>query len=563
MNKKKLYISLLLIVAANCFPGILRGNQKQLPEHIAFNINAEKVPFSSDSIKLTWQMNRNFSGDFVVGRSETPLNTIDDVLKSKLVGIFNPVLEGVLIDKNLEQGKDYYYIVIAREKLLKREIKILSNVNTTSYPVSLHHEPGMIRSLKAETRNKSIRLKWATDKAKGLLFNLYRSPSVINSMQELTAASKITSTSDNTFTDSTVPEFGTYYYAVTVTDKNNIEYFTPIPGENYTTQGAYIKEKTISTPLNVTAFAGTAGSIIIKWVKSSSRADKEISGYEIYRSDEIINSQFSLTKSRLIYIADKDITFYNDTPPGAGQFFYAVFSRYADGTVDVNFDTSDAYTEAPVEINLAYSITGIKAEKIRDNLLITWEFSGNKGDKIVKIFRTTRIPGPGDNPEKFIIGSADINRRIYTVEGPHDNDYYYGIFLNRNTNFITGINITAGIPASHDEKFISDSSDKAGSNGEENNDDSRTSGISSRLDRIIKNYFYKGRFDLASKELNIFIKKTDNNSEKALAKLFLGKAYIEMKEYERAILLLNSRDVKSSFPEESRFWSEFATIRLK
>jgi fibronectin type 3 domain-containing protein len=539
------------------------GNRVQHPEHIATAINAERIPFSSDSIKVTWQMNRNYPGDFVVGRSETPLNTIDDILKSKLVGIFNPALEGVLIDRNLEQNKNYYYIVVAREKLLKREIKILRDVNVTSSPIVLHREPGTVKDIKADTRNQSVRLKWDPDKTKGLNFNVYRSPSVINSRQELTAAVKISSTSDNTYTDTSVPEFGTYYYAVTVTDKNNIEYFNPVPGDNFTTEGAFIKEKTISTPLNVTAFAGSAGSIIIKWIKSSSRADKEISGYEIYRSDEIINSQFSLTKSRLVHIANKDITFYNDTAPGAGQFFYAVFPRYADGTVDINFDTAAAYTEAPVEISLPYSITGIKAEKIRDNLLITWEFSGNKGNKIVKIFRTTRMPEPGDNPEKFIIGSADINRRSYTVEGPHDKDYYYGIFLDRGADFITGINITSRIPASHDEKIIPDSSDKADSSGEEVNDDDRPSGISTTLDRIIKSYFYKGRYDLASKELNIFIKNTENNSEKALAKLFLGKTYIELKEYERAILLLSSRDVRDAFPEESQFWSEFATVRLK
>ena len=563
MNKKKLYISLLLIAAANFFPGLLRGNQGRLPEHIAFNINAEKVPFSSDSIKLTWQMNRNFPGDFVVGRSEAPLNTIDDILKSKLVGIFNPALEGILIDKNLEQGKDYYYIVVARERLLKREIKILSNVNTTSYPVTLHLEPGMIKSLKAETRNKSVRKKWDTNKAKGLLINLYRSPSIINSQQELTVAAKLTSTSDDSVTDSTVPEFGTYYYAVTVTDKNNIEYFTPIPGENYTTQGAYIKKKTISTPLNVEAFAGTGETILIKWIKSSSTSDKEITGYEIYRSKEIINSQFNLKKSSLIHIADRDVTFYSDNAPGAGEYFYAVFPRYQDGTVDINFDTAASYTESPVEISLPYSITGIKAEKIKDNVIITWEFTGNKGNEIVKIIRTSNIPGPDDNPENYIIGSTNINQKKFTVTRPHDNGYYYGIFINQGADFITGINITSKISAPNETEVITDSSEKTDSPGEQFTNRKESTGISSSLDRIIKNYFYKGRYDLASKELNIFIKSTDNNTEKALAKLFLGKTYIELKEYERAILLLNSRDVKDSFPEESQFWSEFATVRLK
>lgn len=563
MNKKKLHISFILILALHTCLNALTVTENRTPEHIAYNIKAERIPLSPDSIKVTWQMDRSYPGDFVVGRSETPLNTIEDILKSKLVGIFNPALEGILIDKNLEQDKKYYYIVVAKEKLLKREISILRDVNVTTSPVLIHSEPSMIKSLRADTRDQGVRLRWDTGKADGLIFNLYRSPSIINTRQELTAASKLVSTMDNSFTDITVPEFGTYYYAVTVTDKNNIEYFNPIPGENFTTEGAFLKEKAISSPLNVQAYAGKERTIIVKWLRSSSRADREVTGYEIYRSDEIINSQFSLKKSRLINIADKDTTFYTDIAPGAGQFYYAVFPRYSDGTVDINFETAASHTKAPVEINIPYSITGIKAEALNGKIILKWEFAGNQGNEIVKIIRTEKIPGPQDDPEKLVIGSANINSKSFTVNRHGNSDSHYGIFIDRNTAFSTGINITTKIPALREKEYISESSEENKSDPEKPAGSEKETGLSSELGTIIRDYFYKGRYELASKELNIFIKNTDKSSERALAKLFLGKTWIELNEFEKAILILNSRDVKENFPEESEFWSEFATVRLK
>ncbi len=262
MNKKKLKIILAIIVILLTSIAFAK-NKATYPEYIAYNIKAEQIPFSFDSIKVTWKMKQEFSGDFVVGRSEFPLNSINDILKSKLVGIFNSTLEGRLIDNNLKQGKKYYYAVISKNKLLKREIDIIKDVNVTASPVSLYTEPGMIKSGRIER----------------------------NSQQ---------------------------------------------------------------------------------------------------------NMESDVGKQ------------------------------------------SAAHTD---------------------------------------------------------------------IEKPAKTD--------------------------------------------------------TTLNKILKLYFYKDRYEIASKELTKFIKNTDNNYQRALAKLFLGKTYIETKEYEKAILTLNSKDVTETFPEESRFWSEFALLRLK
>ena len=83
------------------------------------------------------------------------------------------------------------------------------------------------------------------------------------------------------------------------------------------------------------------------------------------------------------------------------------------------------------------------------------------------------------------------------------------------------------------------------------------------LDNIIHNTYYKGNYPLALKELKKFIKTTDNKYDQSKAKLFLAKSYIELHEYEKSIKLLDSDDVKNTFPEETKFWFEFALVRLK
>ncbi len=157
MNKKKSN-PILTVIAILLTSIAFAENKTTYPEYIAYNIRAEQIPLSFDSVKVTWKMKKDFPGDFVVGRSESPLNSISDILKSRLVGIFNSTLEGILIDKDLEQGKNYYYVVISKDKLLKREIDILKNVNVTAFPVSPYDkpeiEPGIINAKRIERSNQ-------------------------------------------------------------------------------------------------------------------------------------------------------------------------------------------------------------------------------------------------------------------------------------------------------------------------------------------------------------------------------------------------------------------------
>jgi hypothetical protein len=534
------------------------------PAHIAYDIKAERIKFSNDAVKITWKMNNKYQGDFIVGRSEKEITSQEESLKASLAGVFNSVQEGILIDTEIQTGKKYYYIILAKDYLLKRQIDIIKNVNYTADGIALYLEPEPVQSIRADISDEnSILLQWGKVKGDEIKYNIYRSKSPISSKGELGVAEKlITVEKNDTFNDKNISEYGTYFYAVTITDKNGVEYYTPQADKNYTTNGIYLKGKTLSTPLNIGAYIADKNSIIIKWIKAQSRTGREIHGYEIYRSDEIINSLFKLKFSKLIHIVDNKTTIYTDKGLAAGKYFYAVFPRYSDGTVDINFDQDSNYTKNPLLITRPFKITALNYETVNKKIILRWNYTGNSGNEIVSVFRSIKAPENSKSvSDSYIIATENIKAGKYIIENPVPGSFYYGLLLvhdNETVRFIKGRNITA-VSVNSANETAPPKKEKLSQYEEKEPDESHDNS----LDYIIYSTYYKGEYSLALKELKKFLKTTDDKHDRAKAKLFIAKTYIEQHEYEKSIKLLDSEDLKELFPEETRFWFEYAIRRLK
>ena len=257
MQKKSAITTLLLLILILFIKNETGSQPVVSTPDIAADIKTERIKFSNDSVKITWKMDKLYTGDFIIGRSEKEISTTEDVLQAKLIAIFNSGQDGILIDREIQQGKKYYYIILAKESLIKRKIDIIKNVNYTSEPFSLFAEPESVQSIHVEiTDINKIHIKWSKSRGNNIKYNVYRSRSPISSAGELEVSEKITVAEKNEFIDINLPEYGSYFYAVTITDKNGIEYFNPKADQNYTSTGIYIKGKSLATPLNVGAFSG-------------------------------------------------------------------------------------------------------------------------------------------------------------------------------------------------------------------------------------------------------------------------------------------------------------------
>ena len=568
MQNRNVKTTLLLLLAVLFLKSGVETQPVTHPPHIATDIKTERIKFFEDSIKISWKMDKQYSGDFIVGRSEKEISTPEDALQAKLIAIFNSAQDGILIDRDIQPGKKYYYIILAKEFLLQRNIDIIKNINYTADPVSIFIGPESVQSLRVDVSdNSKILVKWSKSRGTGIKYNIYRSRSPISSAGELEVAEKISTIDKNEFIDTNIPDYGSYFYAVTISDKNGIEYFNPKIDQNYTSNGIYIKGKSLATPLNVGAFAGEKNSIIIKWEKSQSRTGKELQGYEIYRSDEMINTLLKLKFSKLIQIVDSETIIHTEKNLNPGKYYYAVFSRYSDGTVDISFDTDSNYTSTPVIITLPYKINAINHEIADKKIILRWNFSGNSGNEFVTIFKSAKIPVDSAGiMNDDIISTENIKAGKFIISPPHAGTFYYGV-LCRNENeilkIVRGVNLTtaqieSGPNSISEKKSMDNISEKAGPL-EKDDLNYQNSG----LDFIIHNTYYKGNYTLALKELKKYIKATDNKHDKSKAKLFLAKSFIELHEYDKSIKLLTDEDVKNIYPEETKFWFEFALVRLK
>ncbi len=584
MKKTLLHIIIpVLALITLLLPAVTVAQENAVPVYSAYDLKAERIRLINDAVRITWKMDTSHTGDFVLGRSEQEFQNVSDVLNSKLIGTFNSSQEGIIIDRGLQPGKRYFYVIIAKDDLLKRDILLINDVNITVVPVSLYAEPGPVESLKCEIyETSSIRISWSKAKGDKLRYNIYRSKSMVSARADLEVAEKIASIEENSYTDRNVPDYGTYFYAITITDRNDIEYFTPSANNNYAISGIYIKGRTLTTPLNTGAFLGQNNSIIVKWEQGHSLTGKVIAGYEIYRSEEVIESQLKLKFAKLLHIAGASETLYTDTNPGPGKYYYAVFARYNDGTVDINFESDSNFTRSPVMIVSAYRITAMEADIFEKKITIKWNYTGNSGNETVSIFRSSRpAEDSGMLMPDSIIASENIRNGMYSLDAPSKGEFYYGLYIRDDyqvVQFREGINIiprplgikedqeqipdTAGI-----KKDPQENKDDTSALNEPEKDERAETGkkpeVSHELDYIIKTCFYREQYRSAVKELNLFISRSDNDYEKAKARLYLARSYIELGDYKKSVKLLNMDDVRRFFPEEAQFWAEFATARLR
>jgi len=567
---KALFFSVITILLL-LMPEKSSFSQKK-PLTSADNIRTSITGKENKYIKITWNMTRKNSGDYVLGRSDKPILTIKDVLKCKLMGIFNPAQRGEFIDQSVNTGKQYYYVILTKKELNGNNITLYNNINTTSNSVVVEKARKMVKSIDASAGWNKIKIEWdrSEDKYK---YALYRANSPIASIKELKIAKRITVTDDDEFTDKKISKYRTYFYAVSIIDGDR-EFFIPKKDENFTTTGVFIKASSSSTPLNITAFLKDKTDIIIKWIKPEIKSDKELNGYEIYRNSVPIVSSLKLKESTLIKIADIADTFFIDKNLPAGRWYYAIFPRFKDGSIDINFTGKGSHTANAIVIGQEYKIDKVYIEKIKNRVFLRWDYSGNFGNNQFQVTGLD-IPEPKLSTLKINrISWVRIQDRKIEITGKTVKYKYLAIIPENTSNeryLKIGIDTLESTPHRQNKrgkskKNKSDNTlpEKIDYNGgqEYYKNNKLDSDGSKRLDWIIKSTFYKENYSKSIDELNEFIKSSSNIKDRKKALLFIGKSYIELKNYRMAMKILNDKNFRDFYRDEAKFWFKFATMRL-
>ncbi|MBN2160487.1 MAG: tetratricopeptide repeat protein [Spirochaetes bacterium] len=311
-------------------------------------------------------------------------------------------------------------------------------------------------------------------------------------------------------------------------------------------------------------------AINIKW----DLKPEDVGEYIVARSDQIIDSAEKVAAARVIQTINastSNTVMDNDCNPGS--YYYVVLSAKSVMENKIVLYKNQNYTTAPLVIPAMESL--FRVARIRATWLdntrvrLTWDRAEKSGisyviyrsrgviDSEAKLNRAERLGVVVDAGAFLDEGITESGAYYYAVTtrvsyGPEDT------VLVANENYTTsGVRIAIAkppVPAPEPEK-------KEKQEKQEKHE--KIVVISGDVDRILKRTYFVNRYDEAIEELGDLIAVTDNAAEAAKARLFIGRSYIELGRYRRALDYLILLDVKKYFPEDADFWEEFALTRVR
>ncbi|HNV48868.1 MAG TPA: hypothetical protein PKJ16_17625 [Spirochaetota bacterium] len=548
---------------------------KRLPQSVARNIRAEVLRNVKGAVKITWAVHPESDDDFIVGRSTDMVDTPQRALKARSVKLVPAGADSAVVDSNLRPGK-YYYVIVSRDRVQEKDIKLYPDVNYTTVPVVIDEGgayvpadgsryPDKVTLIHAMLVNRSqVLLTWKGVDGASVVYTVYRGSGPLNSPEKIRAAERLATVSDGSerFIDRAINRSGDYYYAVTTRDSAGNEDLQLVPYQSYTANGLYVDLKSLSPVSGIQAELYGDRAVRIMWSGSGS----SISGYRVYRSNEPINSRERLSRARLVGDSTMHRTELFDRNLRNGSYYYAVLPLLGDGTTDTTLVERVNFTIDPVRIGTAarLALKSIRARTAGSGITVSWSVSGAPGtEKYILVRSTERLVSAADLEGGTFLRNVDISRGSYPDENPPVGRLYYALVPEnyasiKGFRLVSGRNVTAQpVSITGDDR----DRDRAGTVTEESEDEYDATAQS--VDRVLKKYFYPGKYQLALQHLKPIAKKSESAFERAKAKLYIGRTLIEMRKYNRALDYLLVRDVKKYFPEDSEFWSKYAIQRVR
>lgn len=425
-----------------------KGDTSGYPVDVALNISVDLVPGELDSVRITWDYSAKSSGLFIIGRTTRLPESKASALSAVSLKVVDSTEKRIFIDRNIPEG-EYYYVILSKNKIKKDTIELYPNENyiTNSVKISKkvendEHLP-QIKNLKATViNNRKVVLSWLPLSMQGVTYNIYRYTEPIISSDVLKKAEKITSLKDSDiYSDAAIKESGKYYYAVTTTDGIRKEDTALKPDQSYTSKASEVNLTVFSTVSGLTVEPVSSGQVKVSWENYENFQGE----YLLYRSGDVIDSPAKLGSSMLVQRFNSNQSSYVDKNIAPGKYYYALFLKDERGDVIKKFLKDSNYTSQPVEIGALIRVRKINSDLKPDGVHITWDYTGDTGDRIFKLYRSRELPGEIENiSDYYFVESVDIGKKLYIDKAVPDGNYYY-IIVPDNYNTIDSFKLVSGV----------------------------------------------------------------------------------------------------------------------
>jgi hypothetical protein len=473
------------------------------PKWLPFNIEAYKSTEVPSTVVVRWEADESYSGDFVVGRSNTKLDSVDKVLSASTVRILPASMRGLVVDGPLPPGT-YYYVVVPKRYLFKRNIELYRGMNYTVVPVIITEKdakaaPVHVKGIQVEDAGRNrVKITWKEPHSRNYGYVIYRHHDVLDRGDAFKKAQRRGMVIDkNSYIDH-IPGDGIYYYAV-VTIKGGKELFYMIPQENFTLSPYVQGDRKVIDRIEVLRLIGarTKGGVILKWIHGGTRGTRD---FIIFSSGERFCSPEEVTKSRIIATVRVEKGIYFIPKASKKRQWYGLLPA----------KTRDSSCHLIPGKNLVFIDAAETSETSspEQKVLLRRQPEAKKESSVKKhVSPEQKSISPEQKPQRR--DKVPEKRRLQK--------------------------------------------EKVGSKG-----------IHTRrkLDIILHRTFFIGKYTESIEELEEFIKISDNNKEKSKAYLFLARSYIEKEQYRKALILLEKENVARDFPVEQSFWRAYVTRKL-
>ncbi|MBP7901724.1 MAG: tetratricopeptide repeat protein [Spirochaetes bacterium] len=538
------------------------------------------------NILLTW-VPLNFGGvKYTVYRSNELLNTPEKVRAAEKVAELND--RDRFIDRNAVSGT-FFYAVTTDDYSGNEDFSLIPDESFTTKGIKVldNDDVGIVSSIKANVEERGyVKLSWLNIQNFAGSYEIYRSLQPVLSSDKLDSAEHIASlpSYEKTFYDKRSGA-GSFYYAVLSKDKSG-----RLTKEFYAEYNCTVEPVIVPVaedPVHVLVIKSEAKGtdVNITWKYSGT----DYKDYLLFRSEVPITKKSDLLNASLVDSFDLRRNYYKDFNLPTGTYYYSLVSE--NYYLDKNFQLQNGVnvTSIPVEIkndssDLNYSIHSISAVRndSASEIKLTWKISGSEGLSKYSIFRLSSHPKTKEELSSgTFLASVEVTSGTYSDKPDSQGRYYYAIvpedyLKNDNVRFQKGINVTAvpvmfmkyksspvdeeteiEIEKKADPDIVnSDVKKRKKSSVDEENLYSYDS-----VDLILKNYFYKRKYNDAIKYLSALSSSGKPESAKAL--FFIGRCYVEKKEYYTALKYFLNKSVKSKMPKQAAFWQDYCIKKAK
>ncbi len=333
------------------------------------NLSAELVDPVNRIVRITF-LASDITDDYIIARSNEPISSMQKLLEAKSIAVV-PASVQIYSDSPSDPG-NYYYAVISKESIKKKNAKFILNMNYTGNPVSA----GITQSIKENSifpaqitllfaqaiKDGSVRLSWRGIEDKTVSYIVYRGTEAPLSNSSLIARSTMLAVITDRaefYEDKSIPSPGNYYYAVATRSVSGSEDQNLNEAQSYLLNSVHISSREVPITRSIRAYLKrvvpasgekkAAADIAVEWRDVN---DSRAAGfrYQIYRSNAPILNRDNLANLQRTSEVDAGMEYFLDTVAEPGKYYYAIVSVSPDGVRSEVLRTALNTTESRIEI---------------------------------------------------------------------------------------------------------------------------------------------------------------------------------------------------------------------